>query len=59
MNHNWTIRNDGVLSKIGWTCYDGRDLSANIETTYVRGTEVFAGGKVTGTPGHGKLASKE
>jgi dihydroorotase (multifunctional complex type) len=55
----WVITNDGVLSKIGWTCYDGRELSAAVESTYVRGTPVFTDGKVTGVPGHGKLASKE
>lgn len=53
----WTITNDGVLSKVGWTCYDGRALGARIDATYVRGTEVFADGAVTGRPGHGRLAS--
>ncbi|WIX77566.1 dihydroorotase family protein [Amycolatopsis carbonis] len=52
----WTITNEGVLSKIGWTPYDGRQLTAGIEQTYVRGTEVFADGKVTGEAGHGKQA---
>lgn len=59
MNSAWTISNDDVLSKIGWTCYDGRDMTAAIEATYVRGAAVFADGKVTGTPGQGKLATKE
>jgi dihydroorotase-like cyclic amidohydrolase len=58
MSADWTISNDDVLSKIGWTCYDGRQVSAAIETTYVRGAEVFANGKVTGNPGQGKLAAK-
>ncbi|WP_225753464.1 dihydroorotase family protein [Actinotalea sp. Marseille-Q4924] len=53
----WTITHDGVLSKIGWTCYDGREISARIDRTYVRGTEVFADGQVTGTPGHGRMAA--
>jgi dihydroorotase len=56
LNAPWTITNDGVLSKIGWTCYDGRSLAARIDRTFVRGTEVYAGGTVTGIPGHGKLA---
>ena len=53
----WTISNDGVLSKIGWTPYDGRKISAAIDRTYVRGTEVYADGVVVGTPGHGRLAA--
>jgi len=56
MNSTWTITNDGVLSKIGWTCYDGREITARIDRTYVRGHEVFADGIVTGKPGTGKLA---
>jgi dihydroorotase len=56
MNTSWTITNDGVLSRCGWTPYDKREISANIERTFVRGTEVFADGQVVGTPGHGRLA---
>jgi dihydroorotase (multifunctional complex type) len=56
MNSPWTITNDGALSKIGWTCYDGREITARIDRTYVRGHEVFADGVVTGKPGTGKLA---
>jgi len=56
MNSPWTITNDGALSKIGWTCYDGREITARIDRTYVRGNEVFADGVVTGKPGTGKLA---
>ncbi len=56
LNAPWTITNDGVLSRIEWTCYDGREITARIERTYVRGHEVFADGAVTGAPGTGKLA---
>lgn len=56
MNAPWVISNDGVLSKIGWTCYDGRKCSATITKTFVRGTEVFAGGEVSGAPGYGRQA---
>ncbi|SFQ02583.1 dihydroorotase [Amycolatopsis rubida] len=57
MDSPWTIREADVLSRSGWTCYEGRELSAAIERTHVRGTEVFAHGVVTGKPGHGKLAA--
>lgn len=55
--HEWTITNDDVLSKIGWTPYDGRTISARIERTLVRGREVYADGVVVGKPGDGKLAA--
>lgn len=57
MNASWTITNDDVLSKIGWTPYDGRTISARIERTIVRGTDVYADGQVIGDRTHGKLAA--
>ncbi len=57
MNQPWTISNDDVLSRSGWTPYDGRTLSAAITHTFVRGTEVYADGQVVGKPGHGRLAT--
>jgi dihydroorotase-like cyclic amidohydrolase len=56
LNAPWTITNDGVLSRCGWTPYDGRTISAAIERTYVRGVPVFEDGAVVGKPGHAKLA---
>jgi dihydroorotase len=52
-----TITNDADLSKCGWTPYDGREIGVTIETTLLRGTEIYADGVVTGTPGQGKLAT--
>jgi dihydroorotase len=52
----WTISNDGVLSRCGWTPYDGLECQANIEHTLVRGADVFADGKVVGQPGQGRQA---
>lgn len=57
MAHEWTITDDDVLSKIGWTPYNGRTISARIERTLVRGHEVYADGAVVGEPGFGKLAA--
>ncbi|QOR72905.1 dihydroorotase family protein [Ruania alkalisoli] len=57
MDHEWTITNDDVLSRCGWTPYDGRTISARIERTLVRGTEVYADGDVVGEPGTGRLAA--
>ena len=57
MDSRWTINNDGVLSRCGWTPYDGREISASIDRTFVRGEEVFADGTVLGKPGYGRLAT--
>jgi dihydroorotase-like cyclic amidohydrolase len=57
MDSRWTITNDGVLSRCGWTPYDGREITASIDRTFVRGEEVFADGTVLGKPGYGRLAT--
>ena len=36
------------MSRCGWTPYDGRSITARIETTLVRGEPVYAGGRVIG-----------
>lgn len=50
----WTIRNDDVLSRIGWTNYDGRTVTGSVERTMVRGVDVWADGQIVGEPGHGR-----
>lgn len=57
MAREWTITDDDVLSKIGWTPYAGRTISARIERTLVRGTDVYVDGEVVGVPGYGQLAA--
>jgi dihydroorotase len=50
------IRDDIVLSKIGWTPYAGRRVNGVVETTIVRGAVVYEDGAVTGQPGWGRQA---
>ncbi|HEY5685870.1 MAG TPA: dihydroorotase family protein [Acidimicrobiia bacterium] len=57
LDREWTITNESVLSKIGWTPYHGRTIRGSVERTLVRGTDVWAGGEVVGRPGHGKLVT--
>ena len=56
LDARWTITDEEVLSRCGWTPYAGRSCRGRIERTFVRGAEVFADGKVTGTPGFGERA---
>lgn len=56
MDSEWTITNDGVLSRCGWTPYDGRTCGVRVERTLLRGQEVFADGTVVGVPGYGRMA---
>jgi dihydroorotase len=50
------IRDDIVLSKIGWTPYAGRRVRGVVETTLVRGRVVYEDGNVVGAPGWGRQA---
>lgn len=50
------IRDDIVLSKIGWTPYAGRRVRGVVDTTLVRGRVVYTDGDVVGEPGWGRQA---
>jgi dihydroorotase len=52
----WTISDDGVLSRCGWTPYDGRECRVAVERTFLRGVEIYADGTVTAEPGFGRMA---
>jgi dihydroorotase len=49
-----TIREEDVLSKAGWTAWNGRAVTGLPVLTLVRGRVVFEGGRVTGEPGWGR-----
>ena len=59
MDDPWTITNDSVLSRCGWTPYDGRECRVSIERTILRGQDIYVDGKVTGQPGYGRQAVAE
>ena len=56
LDREWEIRDEVVLSKIGYTPYAGRRIRAAIDGTIVRGREVLRDGSVVGEPGWGRQA---
>ena len=52
----WTISNQDVLSRIGWTPYDGRQVVGTVDRTFLRGAEIYGDGTVKGKPGYGRHA---
>ena len=44
-----TISNSGILSKCGWTPYDGIELHSSVTHTFVNGELVYHGGNVIDT----------
>jgi dihydroorotase-like cyclic amidohydrolase len=53
-----TIREADVLSKCGWTAWDGREVQGLPRMTFVRGRPVYRDGVVTGEPGWGRLVRR-
>jgi dihydroorotase (multifunctional complex type) len=49
----WTVRNEDILSKAGWSPFAGRTLSGLALRTYLRGRLIADDGKVVGEPGFG------
>lgn len=56
LNADYEIRDEDVLSLVGWSPYAGRKVRAKPVRTMVRGETVFLNGEVVGEPGYGKLA---
>jgi dihydroorotase len=57
LDRTFEVRDEDVLSRIGWTPYAGRRVTGAVDMTIVRGTTVYRDGRVTGAPGHGRQAS--
>jgi dihydroorotase (multifunctional complex type) len=57
LSHTWTISDEDTFTKVGWSPYSGRQVQSKVIQTMVRGVDVYKGGSVVGTPGHGTLAA--
>ena len=57
LDRTFEIRDEDVLSKIGWTPYAGRQIRGWVDTTLVRGRVVYEHGTVVGEPGWGRQAT--
>ena len=53
----WTITDEDVLSRCGWTPYNGRSCNVRIESTMLRGKFIYRDGAVVGEAGNGRLAA--
>jgi dihydroorotase (multifunctional complex type) len=51
----WTVRDEDVLSRAGWSPFAGRTLTGRAVRTYVRGTLAAAEGEVLAAPGTGRF----
>ncbi len=53
-----TLSNATVVSKCGWTPYDGMPVQGKVVTTFVRGAVVAQDGKPVGEPGYGQFVGR-
>jgi dihydroorotase-like cyclic amidohydrolase len=51
----WSVRDEDVLSKAGWSPYSGRTLIGRAVQTYLRGELAMEGGRIIGDPGRGRF----
>jgi dihydroorotase (multifunctional complex type) len=51
----WTVRDEDVLSKAGWSPFAGKTFVGRAVRTYLRGTLVAGGGEVVAEPGSGRF----
>jgi allantoinase len=51
----WTVRDEDVLSKAGWSPYAGRTLTGRVVRTYLRGALAASDGEVLAEPGTGRF----
>lgn len=58
MNHKWEIQNNNVISKAGWSPFDGKEIVGKPMYTFVRGEMVVEKGTVIGTPGTGRVIKR-
>ncbi len=56
LEREYEVRDEDVLSLIGWSPYAGRKLKAKPVRTVVRGTTVYLNDKVIGQKGFGQQA---
>ena len=51
-NDPWTVHEDNVMSKCGWSPFQGHTFKSRVHETWVNGTQVWDGQRITTTHGH-------
>ena len=51
----WTVQNDDVVSRAGWSPFAGRSFVGRTVETFVRGRRIVHEGKVVEGPGYGRF----
>jgi allantoinase len=51
----WTVSNQHIVSRAGWSPYSGRTLTGKAVATYLRGELIAEDGSVARSPGYGRF----
>jgi carbamoyl-phosphate synthase/aspartate carbamoyltransferase/dihydroorotase len=51
----YTIQNQNLYTKCGWTPFDGREVRGQVEQVILEGRTVYQNGKITAEPGTGQV----
>ncbi|MBI5452095.1 hypothetical protein HY945_01405 [Candidatus Gottesmanbacteria bacterium] len=54
MEEKYIINNKELLTKCGWSPFDGWKVQGKVKSVYIRGTKVFENGKILVSPGFGE-----
>jgi dihydroorotase (multifunctional complex type) len=54
LNAHWTIGDDRLFTRCGWTPFSGRVMSGRVVRVYLRGQMAYENGQILATPGSGK-----
>ncbi|MBE7550677.1 MAG: amidohydrolase family protein [Anaerolineales bacterium] len=52
---SYTLSNEGLQTKCGWSPFSGMRVTGRVQRVVLRGTEVYADGKVLAQPGSGQM----
>jgi carbamoyl-phosphate synthase/aspartate carbamoyltransferase/dihydroorotase len=55
----FTIKNEELKTKCGWSPFDGRRVAGKVKAVFIRGTKVFEDGKVLVEPGSGQIIGEK
>jgi dihydroorotase-like cyclic amidohydrolase len=54
MRREFTLSDDGLYTKVGWTPYVDWQVQGYVELTMLRGTVIARDRQIVGTPGYGQ-----
>jgi dihydroorotase-like cyclic amidohydrolase len=57
MDREFTLTDEGLYTKVGWTPYLDWQVKGYVELTMLRGTVIARDRQITGTPGYGEYVA--